>query len=131
MQRLVLIRGLPGSGKSTLAKSMTDFVHVEADMFFERDGSYCFDASQLDEAHQYCFQRAREALQKGLNVVVSNTFVKLSEMEPYQALGVPTHVIEATGRFKNIHNVSESVIEEMMEKWEPLTANQEDARLDR
>lgn len=49
MTDLFIIRGLPGSGKSmfarTIASSMDDTVHFEADMFFERDGEYRFDAT--------------------------------------------------------------------------------------
>jgi predicted kinase len=120
MPTLILIRGLPGSGKSTLAKRMTGYVHVEADMYFERSGPYRFDASQLPQAHQYCLQRTREALMQGCNVVVANTFVKISEMQPYLTLGVPVRIVEATGQFTNIHNVSASVIEVMKANWERL-----------
>lgn len=50
---LVLIRGLPGSGKSTMAKvlALVGYQHFEADMFFVRDGTYCYDRSRIREAH--------------------------------------------------------------------------------
>jgi energy-coupling factor transporter ATP-binding protein EcfA2 len=126
MPSLVLIRGLPGSGKSTLAKSLTDFFHVEADMFFQRGDYYAFDPSKLDEAHRYCLDLVREALLAGRNVVVSNTFVKLSEMEPYKAFGAPVDVIEATGNFESVHNVPASVVDKMKAEWEQLPVNWKD-----
>ncbi len=46
MKELFLLRGLPGSGKSTLAKSLSDS-HIEADMFFMKDGEYKFDGSKI------------------------------------------------------------------------------------
>lgn len=50
MQLLTLIRGLPGSGKSTMAKFIagdTDAVHLEADMYFIKDGEYKFEQTQI------------------------------------------------------------------------------------
>jgi ABC-type phosphate/phosphonate transport system ATPase subunit len=79
---LVLIRGLPGSGKSTMAKDLATqgYLHFEADMFFEVDGHYRYDASRIRDAHSWCQQMTRQALAKGLKVVVSNTFTQLREM---------------------------------------------------
>ncbi len=53
---LVLIRGLPGSGKSTMAKDLATqgYLHFEADMYFELDGHYRYDASCIREAHSWC-----------------------------------------------------------------------------
>ena len=51
MNRLVLIRGLPGSGKSTLAKCMTNFIHLETDMFWGTD--YNFDITRIKEALEW------------------------------------------------------------------------------
>jgi len=53
MKELFLLRGLPGAGKSTLAKSLGG-KHIEADMYFEYEGKYKFDASRLKEAHDWC-----------------------------------------------------------------------------
>jgi len=49
-----LIRGLPGSGKTTMAKKIEGFEHFEADQYFEKDGSYEFDPSELNSAHEEC-----------------------------------------------------------------------------
>lgn len=123
-RELVLVRGLPGTGKSTLAKAMGYF-HIEADQFFTDDyGHYEYDRSMIAQAHEWCRSGCLTALthHKNVSVVVSNTFTRLSEMQPYfdmaKDLNVPVRVIEATGNFKNIHNVPKAVIEQMRERWE-------------
>jgi len=82
---LVLIRGLPGSGKSTMALVLAQvgYVHYEADMYFMQDGQYQYDSRQVRQAHQWCREQTLRALQAGKRVVVSNTFTRLQEMEPY------------------------------------------------
>lgn len=121
--KLVLIRGLPGSGKSTLGRSMAGFVHVEADMYFDWcDGVYRFDPSKVKDAHAWCQNAARAALLTRRNVVVSNTFTRKWEMEPYlnmaKELGVEVEIIVAKGEYPNIHGVPEETIARMRERWE-------------
>lgn len=122
MNELVLIRGLPGSGKSTLAKRMKEHKHLEADMFFMVGDEYRYDPSKTKAAHEWCQKMTLMALAKGRNVVVSNTFTRHWEMQPYrdiaERLGVPIRFIVAEGNFKNIHGVPEDVIEKMKERWE-------------
>lgn len=97
---LVLIRGLPGNGKSTLAKEMANegYLHFEADMFFEVDGRYRYDASKILDAHTWCQKMTRQAIARGEKVVVNNTFTQLREMEPYLAMSKDFRVVEAKGR---------------------------------
>lgn len=56
MGSLMLIRGLPGSAKSTLAKSFViyQYQHIEADMYFMKNGEYVFDVNVLHRAHKWC-----------------------------------------------------------------------------
>jgi hypothetical protein len=115
---LVLIRGLPGSGKTTLAGSYAGYRHFEADQFFCRDDAYRFDETLLDEAHRTCFENTRNALCRGDNAVVSNTFTRRNEIEPYFALGYPTRVVEARGRFTSVHGVSSEVMARLARQWE-------------
>jgi predicted kinase len=69
--QLLLIRGLPGSGKSTLAKTKyPDGVHLEADMYFSRNGEYKFNPPELPKAHQWCQEETKKALDAGLKVVL-------------------------------------------------------------
>jgi tRNA uridine 5-carbamoylmethylation protein Kti12 len=120
---IVLIRGLPGSGKSTAAKQMKNFRHLEADMYFETDSAYVYDASKVKTAHDWCVAQAKQSLGQGLNVVVSNTFVKIWEMQRYIELGYPFRIIEMNGKYPNIHGVTEQVINQMASGWQKIPAS--------
>lgn len=127
-QELILIRGLPGSGKSTLAKKFIkkdpNMLHYEADMYFVRSLGYKFNPIDLQKAHLWCRDTTRCALGAGRSVVVSNTFVKKWEMEPYikmaEELRIPVRILEAKGNFQNIHGVPEETIQKMRRNWEEL-----------
>lgn len=146
MLTLTIIRGLPGSGKSTMARNIaaeTGAVHFEADMFFCLDhrnpphplagivpeydlelGDYKFDVNMLATAHQWCQLKTAIALATGYRVVVSNTFVKMWEVEPYMniadRLNAQVEILTANGRFKNVHGVPDEVLRRMEENWEEI-----------
>ena len=122
---LVLIRGLPGSGKTTLAMGpdFKGYKHFEADMYFmDANDIYNFDRSKIKLAHKWCYDSARRALSEGYNVVVSNTFCRLWEMEQYRKLAselkVSLRILVATGNWKNVHGCPEETIEQMRLNWE-------------
>lgn len=125
-KKLYIIRGLPGSGKSTLAKKMVASgmadVHFETDMFFEQDGVYKFDGRRLKEAHKWCQDKVEQAIKEGKNVVVSNTFTQKWEMSKYfdiaKFYGAKPDVIVARGEYQNVHNVPETALRIMKERWE-------------
>lgn len=126
--QLVLIRGLPGSGKSTMAKALAraGFEHFEADTYhMNNEGDYCFDRANAKAAHEWCQQETRKALERGKQVVVSNTFVQLWEMAPYfdmaKALGIEPNVLEAKGNWQNVHAVPAEVMANMRERWETIS----------
>lgn len=81
--KVFVVRGLPGSGKSTLARSLTSTV-VEADDYFQTETGYKFNSSELKLAHDQCYLRFCDHLQRGEpRVAVSNTFTQLWEMQRY------------------------------------------------
>lgn len=146
---MILIRGLPGSGKSTLAKfllkvlqtgageavdsySAVDTHWLEADMFFEnpQTGEYKFDPELLKDAHEWCQKSASIGLQSGANVIVSNTFSRIWEMQPYLDMAEEFDVELVVHDLKNaglsvealwargVHSVPVEAIEKMWGRWE-------------
>lgn len=127
MGEIILVRGLPGSGKSTMAKKIVaakkDFVHLETDMFFEKEGIYEYDSTKIKEAHDWCVSTAKRALEEGKSVVISNTFIKIWEMKRYIDFGFPFKIVEMKGNWTNIHDISQEKIEVMKIKWEMLPSD--------
>lgn len=126
MTQLLLIRGLPGASKSTLAKTKyvpLGYIHLEADMYFERTGKYVFDPSLLGKAHGWCQYETKCNLMLGNNVVVTNTFTTLKEIKDYITIANLTKaelkVIHAQGNFKNVHGVPDDKLAAMKARWQP------------
>lgn len=128
---LILIRGLPGSGKSTKAKEIMKQVpaeHFEADMFFiNSDGEYKFIPCNIAEAHEWCRKSTEDALNAGKNVIVSNTFVKMWEMDKYLNMDCASLAIfETVGEYDSIHGVPSDTIKRMKKNWEQLPSCYDD-----
>lgn len=123
MTELIILRGAPGSGKSTAARGFIGYSHYETDQFFVRDGHYNFDRSLLKSAHAWCLSSVIAEMERGNKVVVSNTFTKLWEMEPYidaaQAHGYSVRVFRCRGQWDSIHNVPFETVQRMRENYEP------------
>lgn len=129
-QELILIRGLPGSGKSTLARSTVkrflaaglSYDHIETDMFFQYLDEYKFDPTKLKEAHKWAQDWCRAELQVGDSVIVSNTFIRIWEMQPYidmsKEFDARLTVVTCEGSYGNVHGVPEEKIQEMKRRWE-------------
>lgn len=129
MKTLFIIRGIPGSGKSTLARHLAG-QHLEADMYFVKDGKYQFDPSKLKEAHAWCRQAVRELMEAGEpTVAVANTFTQLWEMQDYRDLaeeyGYGVFAITCENEFGNVHGVPPDKVAAMWTRWEriPRRAN--------
>ncbi len=126
MARLKLVRGLPGSGKSTYAKNLLAKgvcqVHYEADTFFmTNEGFYDFDATKLYQAHKWCYDKVKQSLSLGLDVVVSNTFTRKREVRPYQELcaelGCELEIVTLTHNYGSIHDVDEATMSKMKKRF--------------
>ena len=119
MTTLTIIRGLPGSGKSTYAqKNFKNAVHLEADMYFvDESGEYKFNVALLSQAHKWCQNATKYYLDKGQDVVVSNTFTTCKEINPYLLIAKKANadfdVIRLDSQFGSVHNVPDETIEKM------------------
>ena len=131
-KKLILVRGLPGSGKTTKAKSIINetkdqIILFEADMFFMVDGKYVYDTNKVKDAHDWCRMQTACHLNKGVSVVVANTFTTMAEIKPYieiaEKYGANTVIIETNGKYTSEHNVPADVIEKMKNRWEAYNAD--------
>ena len=127
MTTLTLIRGLPGSGKSTYARQIAAPAtqHLEADMYFvDYKDDYIFDPSRLRAAHEWCLDNTTFYLTHHFDVIVSNTFTTMKELQPYldvaQRLGVKLEIIEMRNQYGSIHGVPEEKMEIMRARWVTL-----------
>ena len=121
---IYLIRGLPGSGKSTYAKQL-NCLHLEADMFHMVNGEYKFDVSNLSKAHHWCSSTFLKSIEDGIDdIVVSNTFTTLKEIEPYMDIckgyNRDYKIIRMTNKYGSVHNVPEEVIAKMSKRFEDI-----------
>lgn len=124
MKELFLLRGLPGAGKSTLAKSLGG-KHIEADMFFMKDGEYKFDITQLRDAHGWCQSVVGSWMADNEErIVVSNTFTQEWEMEDYYEWAkdfgykVYSLIVENRHGGVNEHGVPEEKLKQMEERFQ-------------
>lgn len=123
MKNLFLLRGLPGSGKTTLGNTIAQHCFA-ADDYFMVDGEYCFDASKLKTAHEFCQSRTRMHMELGVDVAVSNTFTQTWEMKPYfdmaEEFGYTVHslIVENRHGGVNVHGVPEEAIKKMRNRFD-------------
>lgn len=129
---LILLRGVPGSGKTTLGNAIlfTNQSNIQdvlsADNFFINEkGEYIFDFTKLKEAHNDCQVKCAERMRNQFSkIVVANTFTQEWEMEPYFVMAerynyrIHTVIVENRHGNKNIHNVPEEKIEQMIKRFD-------------
>ena len=123
-KELFLIRGVSGAGKTTLAKALGG-KHIEADMFFVKDGVYKFDATKIKDAHSWCQNMVGSWMSDNEErIVVSNTFTQEWEMQFYYDWAkefdytVFSIIVENRHGGVNEHNVPKETIEKMKSRFE-------------
>jgi predicted kinase len=92
-KNMIILRGLPGSGKSSVA---TYFMNVDkkltvvctADNYFMTDDKYVFNKNLLADAHVYCYNSVKHAIENNVNtIIIDNTNCKLIEYKKYIDIG--------------------------------------------
>lgn len=143
-QTVILIAGLPGSGKSSLARKhihkyygdQNGNLHLicESDLFFTTpSGEYRYDASQIKNAHNWCYLNFYKKLiiDRSPLVIVSNTFTRVWERQQYIDLcneyNIAYNIIVPETQWawdvdecfkRNTHSVPLDVIQRMKDRFE-------------
>lgn len=121
--KLIVVRGFPGSGKSTFAKSLNIF-HIEVDMFFTCNGKFEWDSEKSREYHSECMTFTRLALRIGMDVVVSNVFARIREVEAYMELAkeynATFELYRTVGDYGNIHEIPPDGLKYLQNAWQNI-----------
>lgn len=132
MLRAIIIRGLPGSGKSTMAKELAgvDGVIHSTDDYRYVNGIYVYDRSKNAQNHQKCFEAFCVSLAAQIPVVIHDgvnskliyftRYIQAAKRAGYEVtvMQIP-HITAAAAAARNIHGLSESNIQRMIDEWEP------------
>lgn len=124
---IVLLRGVQGAGKTTLAHliagNSATLMLAADDHFYQPDGSYLFDPSQLHHAHTKCLNAAIQGMVDRVPlIVVHNTFSRSKELVPYMAAAEEhgyrsiTLVVENRHGNVDLHGVPQEVREEFAKR---------------
>ena len=123
MAILRCFRSYPGSGKSTAAKMMFPGVLLlENDQFLISDDEYKWSPERVKEAINWCMQMVRTALENNFDICVANTFTKKQYVEAYKKIadeyGAKFEVYRCTGNFKNVHGLSDELVQKFKDAME-------------
>jgi predicted kinase len=128
-QSLFLLRGLPGSGKSTIANALSEsgkYPVFSVDDYFtnQTTDTYHFKFDENHIAYKQCESNTEKSMQEQApKIFIANTFTLGWEIEPYFKLASKYNykifvlTVENYHGYKNIHDVSQSQIEKMAEKY--------------
>ncbi len=130
--RVILIRGFHNTGKTELAKyfcradpsHMT--VHLETDMFMtNRNGERVFKKEKLHDAHQWVRDTAGILLNTGHSVVISNTFIRLWELDRYIVLastrGLDYAILKTQFEYPNVKAHPITLLQSQRASYEAYT----------
>ncbi len=130
---LIIMRGISGSGKSTLAKQLgQNGVVFSTDEYHMIDGKYVYNSEKAPEYHLLNQQRAANAMEQGLPlIVIDNTNVTAAQIYPYAVAAIkygynvqfaqpntPWAFDAEELAKRNTHGVPIEVIQDMLYKWE-------------
>jgi len=91
---LVLLRGQPGPIKTDLCLNrFSKLKSIDIDRMLMTPYGYIRDTSKLYAVRQECFNLVRSLLESRTECVVSDTFLKLSDIRPYIDLGISLGVV--------------------------------------
>lgn len=130
--QLIILRGLSGSGKSSVSKSFDNPLICSADDYFDQYLNGEFNKDKLNDAHDYCYNLAKEGVMNGAEtVIIDNTNSRLSEYKKYVELAkehnYDTKIYEIfcenkeqAIKFANrsIHKVPIKDVLKMLSRWE-------------
>ena len=121
---LIIVRGLPGSGKTTFAKLLGTKAICCADDYVTRNGVYNWKPETIGVSHEWCQRKCRRFMKAQVErIVIANTNTTEREMQPYMDLArqfgymVHTVIVENRHGGKNIHNVPETTLDKMCERF--------------
>ena len=141
-RQLIVVRGCPGTGKSTLSTVLAQEAEAKGilsvicscDDFFMVKGEYKFEGSKLALNHSKCLDKARKAIDQGINrIIIDNTNVCLSEFKAYIQYALNADYIvtlmepdTSWAKSKEVdicmkmgtHNVPQQAYDRMLAKWE-------------
>lgn len=132
-KNVVILRGVSGSGKTSVAENllkMNAVVCTADDFFYNDEGEYNFDPTQLKDAHAYCRDAFDLAIAEEVEtVVVANTNTSDWEWEHYEKKakdnGYHVYFLVIENRHGNgdLHGVPEEVKEtqrsRLLESFKP------------
>lgn len=87
------MRGIPGSGKSTIAQMISNATNgvicSTDDFWYNEDGDYIYDVAKAGYAHLLNQRKVAAYMAEGQeSIIVDNTNIKVSDMQPYLNLSV-------------------------------------------
>ncbi len=122
---LIILRGLPSSGKTSFAKLFETKAICSADDYHYRNGVYNWDSEKAEIAHAWAVRKCERFMKLNYpKVVVANTNITQTEMQPYTDLGnkfgyrIYYIIVEKRHNYKNSHGVPEEIVEKMRTSFE-------------